>query len=187
MYKMNLLLKLFITVLTIFIVVITNNRISLWLLLVLVSFYHLHKKNYILIVLDLVLVVLLGLSKDNELALLIFKIGYIIVFLVTMCLTVTKSELVIRNTNNKTLMKKYYEDNYERFVKSINVKKEKLYDEEVSIDNKIERDLERKYLQSRIRYNDVYKVKENSGKWTKIDTLILIFTIIMFVILFILK
>ena len=185
MYKMNILLKFIISILTIFIVAITGNRIILWFLLFIVSLYNLHKKEYLLLAFDLVLVLFLGLSKDNELALLLFKLGFIYIFLITIYYTLSKKDLLIIKKNSSK--EKYFESNYKRIINNINDKKEKYYGEDVSINDKIEVDLNRQYLQSKIRFNDFYKSKSRINTWNKIDTLILIFCIIVFIIMFILR
>ena len=84
MYKMNILLKFIFTLLTISIVVITNNRIILWLFLLLLTFYNLYKYKKISLFVCFILIPLLGFSKDNEIFLLIFKLIFIVNFLLTL-------------------------------------------------------------------------------------------------------
>ena len=180
MYKMNILLKFIVALLTIATVVITNNRIILWFLLVLLTFYNLFKSNNkLLIVIDLVLIVLLGMSTNIEICLLIFKIIFILNYL----FTIYKNIFI---KNNKSSKLDYYEENFDRIVKEIKQNKELMYDEDVSIDNKLERDLERSYLQSRIRYNTISK-KNRWYNWNRIDTIVLLLYLAIFIVVFILR
>jgi hypothetical protein len=86
-----------------------------------------------------------------------------------------------------TAKKMYYEDNFDKIVNRINERKNKLYDEEVSIDNKIEESLARSYLQARIRYYGYASKKKYNNTWNRIDTLIVLFSIVLFIIFFILR
>lgn len=181
MYKMNILLKFIFTLLTIAIVFITNNRIILWLFLLLLTFYNLYKDKKILLVIDIILIILLGLSKDNEIFLISFKIIYIINYILTVCNSLTFDIGIGKSTKIN-----YFENNFDKIVERINENKNKLYDESVSIDNKIETDLERNYLQSKIRYYN-YSSKSKWYNWNRIDTLVLIIILIIFVLLFILR
>ena len=187
MYKMNSLLKFIVAILTIAIIVITNNRIILWLLLVLLTFYNfLKNKSKLLVFIDLILVVLLGLSTEKEIFLLIFKAIFIVNYLLTIYKSLSLKDKKNLVRENRSLKHNYYEENFDRIVRNINEKKELMYDKDVSIDYKIERDLERAYLQSRIRYNTISK-KNKWYNWNKIDTMVLFLYLILFVILFILR
>ena len=71
---------------------------------------------------------------------------------------------------------------FEKAVKHLNSLKKKLSD-----NKKVEEDLARSYLQARIRfYGTSYKNKKKI-KWNKIDTLILLLSIIIFLIFFLLR
>lgn len=184
MYKMNLLLKFIIVILTIALVVIINNRIILWLLLVLLTFYNLLKNKKLLLI-DFVLVILLGLSTSNIIYLLLFKILFIFNYLITVYKGLTTDEKKILVRENSSAKIDYFEKSFERVVKNINEKKIGLYDDELSIDKKIEKDLERSYLQARIRY---YGLSNNKWyNWNRIDTLVLLLFLVIFVIMFILR
>ena len=186
MYKMNRLLKIIVAILILTTIVIVNNRIILWLLLFVLSFYHLHKHKKLLVI-DLVLVFLLGLSVNNDISLLIFKIIFIVDFIITYYFTMSKNDKKITFRKKTTLKKMYYNDNFDRIVSRINEKKIELYDEDVSIDSKIEQALARDYLQARIRYYGYSSKKKNRSNWNRIDTLILLFSIILFILFFILR
>ena len=180
---MNILLKYIFTVLTIAIVVITNNRIILWLFLLLLTFYNLYKDKKILLIFDLILVILLGLSKESEMCLIGFKVLYIFNYILTICNSIDKESFIGIRKSTKI---DYFENNFDKVVERINEKKQELYDEDVSIDNRIERDLDRSYLQAKIRYYN-YTSKKKWYNWNRIDTLVLMIILIVFVLLFILR
>ena len=184
---MNILLRFITTILTIAIVMLANNRIVLWVLLVLLTFYNLLKsKNKKLLLIDLILVILLGLSTKDDIYLLVFKIIFIIDFLLT-----TYDRLTSLDENNlinrkNSIKEDYFENSFDRVVKRINDKKETMYDSSVSIDDRIKKDLERSYLQSKIRYYGLSS-KNKCYNWNIKDTLVLLIFLIVFVILFILR
>ena len=183
---MNILLKFIFTLLTISIVVITNNRIILWLFLLLLTFYNLYKYKKISLFVCFILIPLLGFSKDNEIFLLIFKLIFIVNFLLTIYNNLTDDDKRLLVKEKRTTKLDFFENNFERIVKNIKEKKQELYDEDVSIDDRIENDLERQYLQARIRYYN-YNSKKKWYNWNRIDTLVLLLLLIVFVILFILR
>lgn len=187
MYKMNLLLKFIIVILTLAIVAISNNRIVLWLLLFVLTFYNFFKNNKVLLFIDLVLVFLLGLSTKTDVGLILFKIIFIINYLITVYLSLSLEDKKVLVKENHSEKEKYFEDNFDKIVKNINEKKNKLYDKETPIDGKIERELERKYLQSRIRYYGINFSNNSFYKWTKIDTMILLLAVVLFALFFILR
>ena len=185
MYKMSLLLKIIIAILIIVTVVITNNKIILWLLLFIMSLYHL-RKNKKLLTIDLILVLLLGFSVNYDICLLIFKIIFIIDFIITFykSLSLDEKKILFRKKTTSKMM--YCEDIFDKIVYRINEKKNIMYDEDVSIDKKVENDLARSYLQARIRFYEK-EPKKKKIKWNRIDTLILLLAIIIFLIFFILR
>ena len=187
MYKVNILIKFIALLLTIAIVLLTNNRIILWLLLVLLTFYNVFKnKSKKLLLIDLILIVLLGLSTNIEICLILFKFLFIFNLLITFYKSLTyddKKSIFKKDTSTRT---NYYEKNFDRIVKNIEDKRKNIYDNDVSIDDRIESDLERSYLQSKIRYYGLYK-KDRWYNWNRIDTLILLFVLVVFVTLFILR
>ncbi len=187
MYKMSILLKIIITMLTVIAVIIVDNRIILWLLLFVLSFYHLRKFRIALLVIDLALVLLLGLSVNDYNYLLIFKIIYIINCLITFysCLTIKDKKLLFKKKSTSKMM--YYENNFDRINSRINIRKKEIYNSNVSINNKIEQDLESNYLFARMKYYDYFSKKSSFISWNKIDTLILLFTITIFILFIVLR
>lgn len=186
MYKMNILLKFIFVILTISIVVITNNRIVLWLMLLLLTYYNLYKNKKLSLLIDLILVILLGFSKDSYTFLIIFKILFIINFIITIynSLSIDEKKVLVRENTSTRLG--FYEDNFNKLVNDLNEKKINYYDSDTSIDSRIEEYLGRKYLQSRIRfYNST--TQNNYYKWTLQDTIFLIVILVIFMVLFILR
>ena len=182
MYKMNDLLKFIIVILTISIVVLTGNRIILWLFLFLLTIYHFYKNKKFLLAIDFILVLILALSINNIIFLNIFKILYLVDYLLT-----TKDIFIIKKQSNQSTKINYFEEHFDKIVNDINKQVKKIYDEDVNIDSEIERKLERSYLQSKIRYYDIINNNDNKIKFNKIDYLILCLSIIIFLILFILR
>ena len=187
MYKMSLLLKNIISILTIVTVVIVDNRIILWLLLFVLSFYHLKKFKIALLIIDLALVLLLGLSLDDYNCLLIFKIVYIINIIITFITCQSFKDKKVLFRKKTTLKMMYYEDNFDKIVNRINKNKREVYDKDVSINNKIEQDLEKNFLFARMKYYNYSKRKNNIFSWNKIDTLILLLSITIFIMFIVLR
>ena len=182
MYKMNELLKFIIVILTISIVILTGNRIILWLFLFPLTIYHFYKNKKILMIFDFILVLLLAFSTHYIFCLYIFKVLYLIIYLLTV-----KKHFNIYKKDNKSSKIKFYEEHFDKIVKDINKRKKEIYDEDVNIDSAIERNLERSYLQAKIRYYDIINDDVNKIKFNRIDILILCLSIIIFLILFILR
>ena len=179
---MNDLLKFIIVILTISIVVLTGNRIILWLFLFLLTIYHFYKNKKFLLAIDFILVLILALSINNIIFFNIFKILYLVDYLLT-----TKDIFIIKKQSNQSTKINYFEEHFDKIVNDINKQVKKIYDEDVNIDSEIERKLERSYLQSKIRYYDIINNNDNKIKFNKIDYLILCLSIIIFLILFILR
>ena len=186
MYRINILLKIIITLLVVTIVVITNNRIILWLLLFLMSLYHLNNLKSLLVI-DLILVLLLGFSVNYDICLLFFKLLFIIDYLITFYKKLSLEDKKFLFRKKTTLKMMYYEDNFDKIIDRINENKNRLYDSDVSIDKKVEDELSRNYLQARIRFYGSSLKKQKKIKWNRIDTLILLFSIVVFIILFLLR
>lgn len=190
MYKMNIFLKLILTFLTLLVLLFTNSYIILWLLLLVITFLNYRKSKNILIY-DILLVVLLAVvSRVNYLTVL-YKILFFINIIITLFYYLSLKEkkcLYSLYKGDKTNPKeKFYElvfnDTFENNKKIVNNK----YGD-INFDEKIQYDLDRKYLQSKIRFNGYYR-KSNNLKivWNKIDTMILLFSILIFIIMIILS
>ena len=183
MFKIDLILKIMLFIITIFITVITNNKIILWLLLMILSFYNLYKNKKLLLI-SIILTILLALSVDKENFLLIYKILFIINVVLTFYSTLTNEDKKYLFQKKETKLD-FYENNFDRIVKNIEIKKSNMYDKDISIDNRIENDLERQYLQSKIRYYSVYSKRNNV--WNIINMILLILIIILIILLFVLR
>lgn len=185
MYKMNDTLKFIIVFLIICSILFINNSIILWLYLLTISVYNLYKRNKILSFVSLILIILLAYSRINIFVLFLFKLLLVMDILYTFyCYYVKNNNWLIRKS--RRLRNSFYEENFDRIVDNINKKKEVYYGSDISIDEEIERELERKYIESRIRFygfNNNIKLKHNV--WTKLDILILLFSLIIFIFLII--
>ena len=116
---------------------------------------------------------------------IIFKILFIINFIITIynSLSIDEKKVLVRENTSTRLG--FYEDNFNKVVNDLNEKKLNYYDSDTSIDSRIEEYLGRKYLQSRIRfYNST--TQNNYYKWTLQDTIFLIVILVIFMVLFIL-
>lgn len=189
MYKPNLFLKIIITVLIAIIVAITNNYSLLWLMLLLISLINYIYKNNFQLFFDLIMVFILISGKYIWGMILIFRIIFLISLLLSFkgSLEIEEKQF-IKNLyfpeNNKKLKNKLFKKIFDDVVEKNKEEKEKIYTEEVFLDNKIEKDLDRLYLQSKIRF---YGRKTVDFKWCYIDTLILIVSIVMFIIFIIVR
>lgn len=188
MYKMNLLLKIIIIFLVVLSIIISNNYITLWALLVLLTFYN--YKNIKLLVIDVFLIILLAVVSRITDLLLLYKIIYLFDLIYTFILTISFKDkrlfkYLFKKYENKTLKEEFYDANIKDILDYNEKQKDKLYNESVSIDDKIIRDLDRKYLQSKIRFNGYSRDSNKTVNvtWNKIDTMLLILSIIVFIII----
>ena len=191
MYKMNIYLKMILTLLSIIITIITGNYIVLWILLVCLTFLN-YRKNKILLLGDLLLIIVLGISNRFDDVLVFYKLLFIISIIITFIYFLTDEEkkqlkLLFGKDSSKSLRDTFYNKNYNSIVE----KNRKIVTEkygEISFDDKVNYDLERKYLQSRIRFNG-FVSKNNSDriKWNRIDIMILILAILLFCIMIIFR
>ena len=185
MYKINDTLKYIILFLIILSIAFINNIIILWLYLLLISVYNLYKRNKILSFISFILIILLVLSQNNLVIFFFFKLLLIIDLLLTFYSYFFKTGKTIRIGNRK-LRTMFYENNFDKVVENINKKKDVYYGEDILTDDEIERTLERKFLESRIRFygfNKKSKIRKNG--WNKLDILLLLFSIVIFIILII--
>lgn len=192
MYKMNLYLKIIITFLALLVIIISNNYITLWFLLLVFTYINLFNKKYKLLSLSFILIFLLAVANRLEDYLIVYKVAFIFSILISfMNYLNSKDKKYIKycfdNNRNKTLREDF---NNEYFDKIYQYNKNMVNDKygDVSFDNKIENDLERKYLQSRIRFNG-YGLNNSNNKieWNRIDVLLLIFSILVFCIMIIIR
>lgn len=194
MYKMNALLKLIIFFLIIISITITNNYIILWLALVILTYYDIFKHNNIFhFVIDLILIVLLFLIKEVPIVISLFKIIYIIKITIMMLITINKDDITFfksmfikegHSMNREDFYNTYFERKKEENIKKI---EENYFNEDINYEI-INSDLDRLYLESKLRFNGYNKSSNKySINWAKIDSMILILSIIIFIIIFIMR
>lgn len=187
MYRMNLLLKIIVCFLIILTIIISNNYITLWALLVLLTFYN-YKDNKLLIF-DVFLIILLAIASRIDGLLFFYKLFYLFVLIYTFYFNITFKDrrlfkYLFRKYENKSLKQEFYDNNINDILDYNEKQKNKLYNESVSIDDKVVRDLDRKYLQSKIRFNGycTKRMKTVKLNWNTIDTMILTLFILLFLI-----
>lgn len=189
MYKMNIFLKLILTFLALLILLFTNSYIILWLLLLVITFLNYRKSKKILTY-DILLIILLAVvSRINYLTVLyklLFCIDVIITLFYYLSLKEKKYLYSIYRDDKTNPKEKFYESVFNAvFENNKKIVNNKYGD--INFDEKIQYDLDRKYLQSKIRFNGYYKKNHNLKiVWNKIDTMILLFSILIFTIMIIL-
>ena len=192
MYKMNLFLKLIITMLTIITIVLTNNNIILWLLLLVITFNDVRKNNNAGLLIDFILIVLLFLINKSTNVIFLFKIIMILKLLVLLFFTFDRKEKeylknVFNSKDKVSERDKFYNLYKDRIFNDNYLKSKKIYLNDTVNDDKIISDLDNLYLESKIRFNGYFVNKRTSFEWNKIDIMILFLSIILFIIAFILR
>lgn len=193
MYKINLLLKIILLVLVCIVIIFTNNPFVFWLLFFVNVGFHLFIKKYYYCFLDLIILLVLFLTSYFSQLIIVYKIllfiSYLIIFIITID---TKDKIFIKmlfNKNkNKSLRSKFFESNIERVHnKNKNMIIGVYGDKNINCEQKDFIDLERLYLQSRIRFNGFLNNSNSSLKieWSKIDVMVLLLSIVFFIILLI--
>ncbi len=194
MYRINLFVRFLILIMLYVIIIFTCNPIINWLLFVTLVLLHLFFKKYYSLFLDLIVAIVLFLTNYYAQLLLPYKLCLIVLYTIFFITTLNLREklslnLIFNKKKNKILRSSFYDDNY----KKVNVyNKEKVLEvyqrEGIDIDEKNIRDLDRLYLQSRIRFNGFKGNNNNSYfKVNKIDIMVLLLSIIIFAILFIFR
>lgn len=190
MYRMNLYLKIIIAILAIISVVITNNYYVLLVFcsLNLILLFINRRIFAFVLTLFLLLYLIFGISL-NYLIIKIFLI-IIIIYIFFIYLSIRqrhylKNKYYPRNNNNRR--GQFYEKNYNYALTNIKNNVDLNYEKEVEIEKKLRKDLERNYLQSRIRFFGFRVVNNNhyESRWEKIDYLILLLSIVLFIIIII--
>ncbi len=192
MYKMSVFLKLIILLLLTIVVIVTNNYFVLWLLLVLLTFINFKLKHRLEFIIDLILIILLILVIVYSKFLVLYKLLLIInLILTTIRVLEDREKSFLKSTfthkNNKYYRTKFYEDSFNKIYDDNKKKVIEEYNNASLVDDTIEDSLERKYLQARMRF---YGYKENNEEfleWTKLDTMILMLFLLIFMILLILR
>ena len=188
MYKMNFYLKILLVLLISTVVCFTSNFIILWLLLVLLTCSNWRDNLSPLKVFDIVLIFLLAIAKDINLILIFFKVLYIINLVLTFIFTLNRlDKLYLKSkfsrTDTRGLKRHFYNKNRKKVTEYVNSEKDRLYTKDVQINDKVNSLLARRYNESKIRFNELTarELKDVKLNWTRIDTLILVLAIILFV------
>ena len=188
MFKINFNLKLLIVLLTMIALAATFNYIILWSALILLLLIKFSIKNYKILFIDFLLIIFLILSYKFNIFMPIFKVGYFINMIYTFYLLLTDQEkLFIESLFKKSSEREiFYKENYEKIINRNRNKVESNYDVDIDIINEdvINNDLERLYLQSKIRYLGYKDKKENNIKfeWNSIDAIVLMVVTLLFVL-----
>ncbi len=188
MYKINLYLKLFIVLLLLITTAMTYNFYILWAMLGFITIVNYYNNKKLLLI-SFILILILLLSCILRPFFYIFKIAFILYILISLVCSLTSKEKKffkilfkdVKRKNKKTL---FYDSHYNNILETNRKLSNDVYKIDLVSDNKLNDDLERGYLQSKIRFNGYCDVSEKtvSFKWTEIDTMILMLSIILFVL-----
>ena len=192
MYKISVFLKLIILLLLTIVVIVTSNYIVLWLLLVLLTFINFKMKYKLEFILSLILILLMILVIVSSKFLILFKLLLIATLIFTAIRFLSDDEKlflknVFKNKNNKYYRNKFYEENFDKIYDDNKNMIETKYNNSSIVDDGIEDTLARKYLQARMRFYGYSETNEEFLEWTKIDTMILMFSLLIFMILLMLR
>jgi len=189
MYKINLYLKLFIIFLLMIVIAMTYNYYILWALLIALSIFNFFFNNKKVLLIDFVLISILLLSYVFHLLLYVYRIAYIISLLFTLKDILSSKEKrffkqLFKGIDKKSRRQIFYEQKYNYVLDTNRKLSNDIYKIDLISEEKINSDLERHYLQSKIRFNGYCDLEEKKikFKWRKRDTLILIISIILFII-----
>lgn len=189
MYKINFYLKLFIVLLIMIVIAMTYNYFILWSLLLGLTIFNYMLDNKKLLTIDMILFVMILIVRVFNPFLYIFKIIFIINVILSLFDSLSSKErkffkILFKDINNKNRKELFYKQNY-NYVFDTNKKlASDVYKVEIMNEERINDDLERHYLQSKIRFNGYCDIEDKTVtfKWTKIDTMILLLSILLFII-----
>ena len=189
MYKINFYLKLFIVLLIMIVIAMTYNYFILWSLLLGLTIFNYMLDNKKLLTIDMILFVMILIVRVFNPFLYIFKIIFIINVILSLFDSLSSKErkffkILFKDINNKNRKELFYKQNY-NYVLGTNKKlASDVYKVEIMNEERINDDLERHYLQSKIRFNGYCDIEDKTVtfKWTKIDTMILLLSILLFII-----
>ncbi len=189
MYKVNFYLKLFIVLLIMIVIAMTYNYFVLWFLLVALTIFNYLFSNKKLLLIDYSLIGLLLLSYIFDPLLYLFKIAFIVNLLFSLFDSLTSKErkffkILFKDIDKKNRKEVFYKQNYNNVIDTNKKLASDVYKVEIMNEDKIDNDLERHYLQSKIRFNGYCDIEDKTVKfkWNKIDTMILIMSILLFIL-----
>ena len=189
MYKINFYLKLFIVLLIMIVIAMTYNYFVLWSLLVALTIFNYLFSNKKILLIDYALIGLILLSYIFDPLLYLFKIAFIVNLLFSLFDSLTSKErkffkILFKDIDKKNRKEIFYKQNYNNVIDTNKKLASDVYKVEIMNEDKIDNDLERHYLQSKIRFNGYCDIEDKTVKfkWTKIDTMILIMSILLFIL-----
>ena len=189
MYKVNFYLKLFIALLLMIVTAMTYNYYVLWMMLCFVSLINYYYGNKKLLTISFILLLVLLLSYELRPFFYVYKLAVLVYILISLCCCFTTKEKKffkilfkdVKRKNKKTL---FYDSHYDSILEANRKLSNDTYKIDLINENKLNDDLERSYLQSKIRFNGYCDIDDKtvSFKWTYVDTMILILSIILFIL-----
>lgn len=188
MYRVNIFLRIILFFLALIVLLLARNLVVLWVLLVLLTFLN-YRKSKLLLLIDFVLIVLLAVTSRVSEVLIFYKLVYIVDMILTFIYFLNDEDKCLFSSSlhkKSNIIKK--EDFYDKIYNDVYEENENKVKEkygEIDFDNRIDYDLERKYLQSKIRFGTFSKQEKVSVDWNKIDTIVLMFSILIFLLLII--
>ena len=185
MYRVNIFLRIILFFLALIALLVANNLVVLWVLLVILTFIN-YRKSKILLLIDFILIILLAISSRIIDLLIVYRIVYIVDMVLTFIYFLSEDDKVLFKYRKSNVIKK--EDFYEKIFNDVyeeNENKVKEKYREIDFDDRIDYYLDRKYLKSKIRYGTFSKEEKVSYEWNKVDSMILILSIITFILLII--
>lgn len=187
MYKMKLLLKFIITVLSIIGVIVTNNFYVLLSFLVATTILLFINNKKLLSLFSLLLLLYLIFSLNPWYLFIKFVVIIFIIYLFIIYLTIRQKLFLKGKFRDKNIRKSFYERNIKNTISNLETKAEENYGNKIEIKDKVNSDLERQFLQSRIRFFGFKNSQsyQYETSWKRLDYLILLFSIILFVIILI--
>ena len=189
MYKVNFYLKIFIILLVMMSVAMTFNYYILWALLIALSIFNFFFNNKKILLIDCILVTILLLSYIYRPLIYVYKIAFIVNIIISFIDSFTSKEkkffkILFKDMEKKNRRNEFYEQKYNYILETNKKLSNEVYKIDLINEDKINSDLERHYLQSKIRFNGYCDIEDKkvTFKWTYIDTIILIVSIILFVL-----
>lgn len=189
MYKVNFYLKLFVILLVMMSVAMTFNYYILWALLIALSIFNFFFNNRKILLIDCILVAILLLSYISTPLLYVYKIAFILNVVISFIDSLTSKEkkffkILFKDMEKKNRRNEFYEQKYNYILNTNRKLSNEVYKIDLINEDKINSDLERHYLQSKIRFNGYCDIEDKkvTFKWTYIDTMIFILSIILFVL-----
>lgn len=188
MYKVNLFLKVIIAILLIISVIITNNYYVLFIMLLTSAFIYSIQRKILLFAIGFLLLIYLIFTTESYYLVIKLYLLFSTIYLFNLFLSIRQKTYFVGKYYKYSNIKRrdaFYEKNYNNILSNIKNNVDMTYDNEVSIDNKVRRDLERSYLQSRIRFFGFRNINNYhyESRWKKLDYMILLFSIILFIII----